>query len=332
MLTISSFCKHTLLLAALFIPAAITAQQLPVGPIPLDCDRQCLEGVVNDYLAAVVAHDPARLPLSADVRYSENDQSLDIGDGFWGTASGIGKYKHYFADPEAGQVSFMGSMLENGNLLLMALRIRIELGRITEIETSYYRQGGGGPAGIAELDATGKPLDFWFEPIPADQRASRHQLIAVANAYFEGLQKNDGKGYYPFTADCHRIENGYATTNNPNPNVTSGYDAFGKGCLEQFKSGYYAVVSKIHHRRFPLVDVERGVVYAYAIFDHGGTLHEYTLTNGVKVDMKMFSRPSSIQVTEAFRIEKGLIRRVEMIGSSAPYHTNPPWEGGLSGN
>jgi hypothetical protein len=46
------------------------------GPIPLNCDRACLEGVVNQYLAAVVAHDPRRVPLSEDVMYTENDQIL----------------------------------------------------------------------------------------------------------------------------------------------------------------------------------------------------------------------------------------------------------------
>jgi hypothetical protein len=37
-------------------------------------------------------------------------------------------------------------------------------------------------------------------------------------------------------------------------------------------------------------------------------------------------------VTEAFLIEDGKIRRVEMIGPSAPYHVNSPWAGSLSGN
>jgi len=314
----------------LFFTTSAAAQQLPVGPIPLNCDRACLEGVIDDYLAAVVAHDPSRLPLSQDVRYSENDQQLPIGDGFWGTVSKIGNYKHYFADPEGGQVAYIGSMFEGENPLLMGLRIRIQLGRITEVETSYYRQGGGGPAAIAEMDAKGKPNDIWLDSVPAGKQASRQELIATANAYFEGLQNNDGKGYYPFTDDCHRIENGYATTNNPRPSA-SGFDAFGLSCTEQFKSGYYAVVTRIHHRRYPVVDVERGIVYSYAIFDHAGTVRKYTLTDGTQVDMSMFSRPSSIQVTEAFLIEDGLIRRVEMVGSSAAYHTNPPWEGGLSG-
>src|SRR4030088_1178894 len=109
------------------------------GPIPLNCDRACLEGVMNQYLAAVVAHDPRRLPLSEELMYTENDQVLKVGDGFWKTAAGLGNYKHYFADPEVGQVAFMGTMQEAGAALLLSLRLRIELGRITEIESVYFR-------------------------------------------------------------------------------------------------------------------------------------------------------------------------------------------------
>ncbi len=137
------------------------------GPIPLNCDRSCLEGLIDQYLAAVVAHDPKRLPLSADVIYTENNQVLEVGDGFWKTAAGIGKYKHIFSDPEFGQVGFMGTMQEAGSTLLMSLRLRIELGRITEIESVYFRPGGGGPNNIAAMDQTGKAEDMWFKSIPA---------------------------------------------------------------------------------------------------------------------------------------------------------------------
>ena len=81
-----------------------------IGSVPLKCDRTCLENLVEQYLAAVVAHDPKRLPLSADVMYTENDQIVDLGDGFWKTAGGRGKYTHIFADPENGQVAYMGTM------------------------------------------------------------------------------------------------------------------------------------------------------------------------------------------------------------------------------
>ena len=60
--------------------AGEAAAQAPAR-IATDCDRACLDALVRDYLAAVVAHDPSRLPLSADVKYTENEQALDVGDG-----------------------------------------------------------------------------------------------------------------------------------------------------------------------------------------------------------------------------------------------------------
>ena len=81
----------------------------------------------------------------------------DIGDGFWKTAEGLGNYTHYFADPEFGQVVFMGTMREAGAALLVSLRLRVELGRITEIEGVYFKPGGGGPNNIADMDKPYKP-------------------------------------------------------------------------------------------------------------------------------------------------------------------------------
>ena len=90
-----------------------------VGPIPLNCNRACLENVVDQYLAAVIAHNPRLVPLSADVKYTENDQRVDVGDGLWKTAQGRGKYTHIFADPEFGQVAYMGTMIEAGAPFLL---------------------------------------------------------------------------------------------------------------------------------------------------------------------------------------------------------------------
>ena len=293
--------------------------------------------MADQYLAALTAHDPQRLPLSQDVRYTENDQLVDIGDGFWKTNQGPGNYKHVFADPGAGQVAFMGTMREAGAPMLMSLRLRLELGRITEIESVYYRPGNGGPSGIDSLDKPGyKPEDIWFKTIAPLQRLSRQEMVAVADAYFSGLEKNDGKGVngtgtYPFTGDCHRVENGAATTNVPRPaNEPPGaINGFALDCMAQFKLGYYFVVQNIHHRRYPLIDAERGIVWAHATFDQG-TVNEGVLSDGRKYAFKGFNRPSSLLVTEAFLIENAKIRRVEMIGPAVQYHTSSPW-GGLSG-
>jgi hypothetical protein len=324
--------------AALLVGPLDTRVSGSTGPIPLNCNRACLEGLIDQYLKAVVAHDPSKLPLSKDVMYTENNQKLEVGDGFWKTAQGIGNYRHVFADPEFGQVAMMGTMIEAGAPLLMSLRLRVELGRITEIESIYFKPGGGGPNNIAAMDKSGKPEDIWFRTIPPAQRLSRQEMIAVADAYFSGLQKNDGKGVngsptYPFTNDCHRIENGAPTTNVPPPaNLAPGaVNLFSLDCLTQFQKGYYYVVQNIHQRRYPLVDMERGVVWAHCTFDQG-TVNSGVLSDGTKHSYPGFNRPSSILVSEAFLIENGKIRRVEMIGPSATYHITTPWPGALSGN
>lgn len=337
--TLVVLCAATIVGAAAFMGHLAPTAHASTGPIPLDCNRACLEGVINQYLAALVARDPKRLPLSADVVYTENDQKMEVGDGFWKTVEGVGNYQHIFADPEAGQVALMGSMREAGAVLLMSLRLRIQLGRITEIESMYYRTGGGGPSGIADLDKPGyKPEDLWFKSIPPAQRPSRQEMIAVADSYFSGLQKNDGKGVngtgtYNFTNDCDRIENGAHTTNLPRPpnEPKDAINGFALDCMSQFKLGYYFVVQSIHHRRYPLVDNERGVVWSHAVFDQG-TVNQGVLSDGRKYAFKGFNRPSSILVSEAFLIENGKIRRVEMISPSSTYHLNSAWPGGLSGN
>ncbi|MGH9592719.1 MAG: hypothetical protein ACRD5L_06485, partial [Bryobacteraceae bacterium] len=61
-------CTTVILMAG-----AAFAQPPGRGGPPGPCDRACLEGFVNQYLEALVAHDPKRLPLTADVKFSEND-------------------------------------------------------------------------------------------------------------------------------------------------------------------------------------------------------------------------------------------------------------------
>lgn len=330
--------RSFVLLCAVASLTMILGLHASTGPIPLNCNRACLENLVDQYLNALVAHDPKRLPLSKDVMYTENDQVIEIGDGSWKTIEGRGNYTHIFADPEFGQVAYMGTMKEAGAPLLLSLRLRVELGRITEVESVVFRSGGGGPNNIADMDKPYKPEEMWFKSIPPAQRMSRQELISVADGYFSGLQKNDGKGVngtgtYPFTNDCHRIENGSPTTNVPRPaNEAPGtINAFAMDCLSQFKLGYYFVVQNIHDRRYPVVDQERGIVWSHAVFDQG-TVNSGVLSTGEKYTFRGFNRPSSILVTEAFMIENGKIRRVEMVGPSAQYHMNSPWPGSRSGN
>jgi hypothetical protein len=160
-------CRAAILvLAACATVSTLRARQLPVGPIPSDCNRACLEGLMNQYLDALLARSPNRLPLSADVRYTGQEQIMAVGDGVWKSVTGRGNYNRYFADPVAGQVGWTGTMREKAGLLLMTVRLGVRLGRITEIEASYFRAGGGGPDNIAAMDERKQPEALWPQPIP----------------------------------------------------------------------------------------------------------------------------------------------------------------------
>jgi hypothetical protein len=306
---------------------AQTVKSAPAFAAP--CARSCMEGVVRDFLAAMAAHDAARLPLAPNARYTEQGQAMDFDDGMWRTMSDVGAYRHVFADPASGQIGLFATMKENGRPLVLGARLRLDGGRIAEAEVVAYRSGTGpawNDAGVLALEKMQTPKPLWAESVPADKRRSREELARTANLYFEAIQNNDGKGHYPFTDDCDRLENGVYTTHNPGVIVMGGVDIGGMGCKEQFSTGLYGVVTRVHHRRFLVVDEERQAVFALAVFDHGGHIKSLTMPSGKVVDVGFFSRPSSILLAEAFRIDGDLIRQVEAVGTSVPYHLNPGWQ------
>jgi hypothetical protein len=327
--------------AALAVPAPTAKVAMPVAASPsydkpdnavarvaLPCARTCMEDLADRFMKALAAHDPQSLPLAGTVRYTEMGQELDLGDGLWGTASAVGGYRHVFADPAAGQIGLFATMKENGRPFVMGARLKVELGRITEMEVVLYRSGTGpkwNDDGVIKLDQMSKPKELWAARVPAGRRLSRQQLVSVANSYFESLQRNDGRKQYPFTDDCDRLENGVLTTHNPGTVKMGDIDIGAMGCKQQFETGAYGVVTRIHNRRFPVVDEEQQVVFALAVFDHAGTIPELTTPTGKKIAVGMFSKPSSILITEAFKIKGDLIQQVEAVGASVPYHMHPGW-------
>ena len=321
----------------LMLQAPVAALALLLGsaaaPAAEPCDRVCLEGFVDRYLDAVAEHRPDRVPLAAGIRYTEDAQRLAIGDGLWNTLRAKGPYRLFVTDVPAGQVTFFGSIEENhadpgrGTPALLALRLRVQDHRITEIEQLVIRD----EKAAARVNAM-SPDPLYRELVPAAERMSRADLIATANKYFTGMQQNDGKGDYPFTDDCNRIENGMQTTNaptpagqtRPDPQTSSSYSAQWS-CLEQFRSGLLHFVSRIRDRRIVAVDQERGLVYAFAYFDHAaGASRSFTTPDGRSVTAGP-AQPWTWQIAELFRIEKGKIRRIEALLQRVPYGMNSGW-------
>jgi hypothetical protein len=313
--------------AALFATAPAMAQPAATA-VSIPCERACMEGLAGKVLAALAAHDAKSLPLARNASYTENGQEMGFDNGLWQTMSKVGAYRHVFADPASGQFGVFATMDENGHGLVLGMRVRLDLGLISEIELITYRTGAGpawNDAGYGNLEKMKTPKALWTE-VPAGKRLSRQELAKMANYYFDGIQNNDGKGYYPFTADCDRLENGTATSNNPGIVRMGPVDIGAMGCKAQFETGLYGVVTRVHDRRYEVIDEERQAVFSLAVFDHCGCKKSLTMPNGTKVDVGFFNKPSSILLAEAFKMDGGLIRQVEAVGTSVPYHMRPGWE------
>ncbi|MDM7995911.1 MAG: hypothetical protein QUT30_09545 [Acidobacteriota bacterium] len=302
---------------------AVFAQPAP----KVTCDRACLENYIDRYLDAMLAHKVSPDLFSRNCRFTENGVELPLGEeGLWYSMSGKGTYKFYIPDIETQQVAFIGTVKEGGaapgaktrpgakpaapTTVAVAIRLKIVNGLITEAEQLAIRpeQSLSGDAPASKFPPTGEavekmgaPHPIFKEVIPEAQRHSREELVRIGNYYFAGLQRNDGKGYYPFTDDAVRFENGMAAC---------GLDRDGKlipkACKKQFESGLEGIVTRIRDRRFVAVDRERGIVFAFGFFDHRQINWTW-------------------QLAELFKVEGENIRRIEAVFHRCPYGMNSGW-------
>ena len=301
----------------------------PVQDPLLLCDRPCLQGVADGYLKALVAHDPKLLSLDEHVRFTENGQELQLGDGFWNTASGVGAAQQFYPDPQTQQITFVGTMREFDNLVLMATRLKVRDRRISEVETLFYRKGAGpewSDAGVDASNSRGAGDSAWLVPLPVTQRATREQLTGIALTWLNALPHYDAKVTLPIGDDCVRYENGARVSGNPRLLIgDSHFNLAALGCRQQLQSGYFSSISRIHHRRVVAVDPDLGTVVLWANLDQAGTraLH---LADGHTLASRVLEQPASTEVLVVLRIEGGSLRHIQMLTLSVPYHMNPGWE------
>lgn len=322
------FALPALALATAASATAASAQSMSAPPdlAANPCQRACLETWVDKYLAAMKAHTPDPQLFAPDLKFTENGIRLPFGhEGLWYDMVDVGTYKFTIPDIETQQVAFIGTVKEQGRTsatgapatpttVALVLRLKIRDGRITEAEQLAIRPevplGGAAPApsrfpatGLA-IEAMQAPNAIFREALPANDRPSREELIRVANYYFSGLSHNDGKGYYPFTDDCVRYENGMdVLAGRPGADGKPGPR---QSCKGQFENNLKGVVSRVRDRRFVAVDRERGIVFAFAFFDH-------------------FNINWTWQLGELFKIQGGKIRRIEAAFLRAPFGTPSGW-------
>ena len=147
----------------LLIGAVALAFALPAAA--QDCDRACLIDMADDYAAALVAHDPSKVPLASSVVTVENVKKIGAGEGLWRTATGgPTEYRIHVADPVSQQVGLLAMMEVEGKPTLVGIRLKREggmglvmithdMGVVAEMADRVIVQYAGQPVEARETQA-----------------------------------------------------------------------------------------------------------------------------------------------------------------------------------
>jgi hypothetical protein len=299
-----------------------------------DCDRACLKNMMTTYLNALVARDPSKAPLAANVRFTEDSKDLKVGEGFWKTATKLGDYRQDFIDVKEQVVATHVIVEESGRPAKYTVRLKVADGKITEIETLVVASGTQ-VAGGANLVV--RP-DMDVEP-PAAQKNKREELIRVADFYPKGLTIGGfDKVDAPFAKDAFRIENGMvmagpgcggargggrgggpagaprgavpanATGANAGPapvNARAPQDV--AGCTNMKTQGIIAHPDLT--KSVVAVDEEQGIVLLWMNFGDTGT----------------YGAGNALVIFEAFKVYGGEMHAVQAFMKVLPKHTQRGW-------
>jgi hypothetical protein len=325
------------------------------GGIP--CDRACLLGIADAYVAALVAHNPSKAPM-ANVKFTEQAQQQPLGEGLWKTAvSASTTYKIAVADPVAGQLGVFVMMKADvgpppqspnrGNAppappqkgpydIQLAVRLKVQNKLITEAEHIYAHITQ--PSQLANLQM---PRPAFAATVPPAERSPRNIMLLIANSYYDAIVQSDGDAT-PFADDCGRRENGMHTAGvgaPPPPAAASlGAPSGGaapvgpggfriQGCREQLTSRAMSYINSIDLRRVWIADEEKGLVFGMTMFRHPMTDKFVMILNpdGSTTERPMNFNPFDLAAAHIFKISGSKIHEIEAMGFTLPFNSKNGW-------
>lgn len=315
------------------------------------CDRACLTGIADAYLAALVAHDPSRAPMAPNAKFTEQAQVLAVGEGLWKTAApGSTGFRIPVPDPVAGQIGMIVMMKANlgpapagpargaqpppaptGPIdVQLALRLKVQNRRIIEAEHIYARITSD-----ASLRNLQTPRPALLATVPAAERISRELMLLIGNSYYDSIVQSDGNAA-PYADDCGRRENGMHTAGaGAPPPAPGGRGRAGGapggfpilGCAEQMNTRGFSYIVSIDLRRVWIADEEKGLVFGLTMFRH--PFEEKTLTilapDGTTSPREMNYNPFDFESVHIFKIRGAKIHEIEAMGVSMPYRSKNGW-------
>lgn len=269
-----------LALATRTLAASDAAGRQPVtGSDTRSCSQACLVQILGEFKSSVLAKQPVGLSEDAEIR--ENMAITTVEQSAWKDVRAI-RSTAVFADAVTGNVvSRDGVELTDGRPGYISTRLRVEGGRITEVELSSDVVHAN-PAYVFRLPAV------LTELVPPGERASREALEALAHRYFQSLTDHKGVAADFDDARCNRFHSGNQITNVSSNSVESQGVRTCFTSIDGPKPWGPAV-----EQRFPVIDVDHGIVV-------GLTLLMYA-------DQVMY-------VSEVFKVERGRIVHIDNIG------------------
>jgi hypothetical protein len=298
------------------------------------CDRVCLSGFVTTYLNALKSHDPKNLPVTADVRFTENGVAIPLGEALWVTLTGVGNYRVDYVDTEAQQIASHVNFTENDRPGMLSLRLKIVGARISEVETVLNR----GAANAANMPPV-EPL--WSEVEPAATRLTRAQLAVEAENYLKAVSRHDGTLVKFHKQSCLRLENGGVMAHGPNdrPLVplrpvadpdswqAAVRQTMGMDCAEQLSTNIYLFITSYDHARFPVIDVERQQVFGQWVFRRTGKAQGMEFKGKFYPFVEGMRFPNENLLGQAFKFRDGRIMRVQGVFLNANvYKAGTGWD------
>jgi hypothetical protein len=302
------------------------------------CDRACLIKLTDQYLAAVVAHDPSKAPLAPGVLFVENVKRMKPGEGLWKTATGgPTAFKIYVPDPAMQEVAFIGVLQardaksEGPAPIMLALRLKVEDGKIVQAE--HILAAPGNFPGAKDNVVTVRP--GLLKPIPADKRLPEAKLLAIGKTYYDALDDNNGSEA-PFAVDCQRRENGMTTAGEgagAPPTKDANKSPIAHDCKGQIDSGSFIYIEHIENRRMIAADPVTGLAVGMSHFRHSMTNLPYQVkhvdgSTSERNAQNMPYKPFDMPAMHIFKVgPEGQIHEIEAVGVTMPFKSPTGWEG-----
>ena len=285
---------------------------------PGPCDRDCLKDIADTYIAALVADDPDAAPFADDVKFTENTEVLEIGEGLWQTATAASDtFRIYVPDPVARQIGFMVHVEQGDAHRLLAVRLKVEDGEITEAE---HLAGNVGEAALANLR---EPRPSLVTELPDESRIPRELMLVIAASYYDALLQSNGEATL-FAEDCERRENGM---------ITAGGEGLGFGgqprqsCFDQMNSRVFTYITSIDLQRVWIADEVTGLVFSLSHFRHAFETNTFQVygPDGELTERQMDYEPFDFPAAHIQKIESYRISDQEAMGVSVPYRSSNGW-------